>query len=195
MSTDTLESAVSARGNRLIAFLIDFTLLTIATMLIWGLFLIPRALVGAGSMFGAMAMSEGGGTTVGSAASIGAMILGYGVALLQWVVIGIVLTGYFVFLLKRRGQTLGMMATDVTVRGESGAACTQSQAIKRTGALLAPLPLMALCAVFIPLVGLPIALFMMVGWLLLEAALLVTDDRAQRLGDRVANTVVVEAQN
>ena len=52
---------------------------------------------------------------------------------------------------------------------------------------------MALSAVFVPLIGLPIALFLMIGWLAFEAAVLFVDDDAQRFGDRLANTVVVDA--
>jgi len=194
MSTAQLDSAVSARGSRLLAFLIDFFLLTIVTAVIWFVFSIITGVVGAGSMLGAAAMSDGGTASgMGTAASLGSMALSYGLRLLQWVVIGAVLGGYFTLMLDSRGQTLGMSVTDVTLLSENGSAPTRSQALKRTAVLLAPLPVMALVSVFIPLIGLPIALFLMVGWLAVEAVMLFIDDDAQRLGDRLADTVVVEA--
>jgi len=198
MSPNTSQSAVSAREDRLLAFALDFLLLTFATALIWFAFSLVRVLVGAGTAFGAAALSgsasAGSSQAMGSAgAMVGSMILSWGIGVVQWAVIGLVLTAYFTLLVERDGQTLGMRATDVTVRAADGTACTRSQALRRTAVLLAPLPLMALSSVFIPIVGLPLALFVMVGWLVVEAVLIFTDDSAQRLGDRFADTVVVEA--
>lgn len=198
MSENRLESAVSARESRVLAFLIDFVLLTIVTAMIWVVFLVIRTLVGFGGMLGMAALS-GSGTAAGSstavtpAASLGSVVLGWGLGLIQWVLIGLVLFGYFTFMLESRGQTLGMSITDVTLVSEDSTDPTQSQAMKRTAVLLAPLPLMALSSVFIPLVGLPLALFMMVAWLAIEAVVLFVDDSAQRLGDRFADTLVVDA--
>jgi len=198
MPSTTHQSAVSARGDRLLAFLLDFSLLTAATVAIWFVFLVLRLLTGFAGMVGLAALrdaaSAGGSATVATpVASLGTMVLGYGLGLLQWAVIGLVLAGYFVYFLSRRGQTIGMRATDVVVRSADGTACTQSQAITRTAVLLAPLPVMALSSVFIPIAGFPLALLVMVGWLAVEAVVLYTDDSARRLGDRFADTVVVEA--
>jgi|GEM_PF-1137981 len=199
MPSNPLEAAVSAREDRVLAFVVDFCLLTVATAFVWFVFSIVRVLVGVGSVFGAAALSEPGSAAASSmgsaAASVGILIASYGIALVQWLVIGLVLVAYFTLLLERDGQTLGMDLTDVVVVSEDGTACTRSQALRRTAVLLAPLPVMALSSVFIPLVGLPLALFMMVGWLAVEAVVLFTDEKAQRLGDQFADTVVVEASN
>lgn len=197
MPSNTLDAAVSAREDRMLAFVVDFLLLSVATAFVWFGFSIIRILVGVGSAFGVAALSEPGSTAASSmgsaAASAGLLLAGYGIALVQWLVIGVVLVAYFTLLLERDGQTLGMDMVDVTVVSEDGTACTRSQALRRTAVLLAPLPVMALSSVFIPLVGFPLALFMMVGWLAVEAGVLLTDEQAQRLGDQFADTVVVKS--
>ncbi|WP_167768594.1 RDD family protein [Haloarcula amylovorans] len=178
-------TAESAREDRIIAFLVDFVLLTIVTVLIWGVF----AVVSMGLNF--VGMSAAGPDS--TAAVAGTFLLGLALSVLQWGVIGLAVGSYFVYFLNDRGQTFGMGLTDVVVVSEDGTAITREQAIKRTLVLLAPMPLMALVSVVVPLVGFLLALFMMVGWLAVEALLLVTDDDAQRLGDRVAGTLVVES--
>jgi uncharacterized RDD family membrane protein YckC len=194
MSSTQLDSAVSARGNRLLAFLIGFFLPTVVTAVIWAVFSMITGIVDAGSMLGAAALSDGGTASgVGTAASLGSMALTDGPRLLQWVVLGAVLGGSFTLTLENRGQTPGMSVTEGTLLNENGGAPTQSQALKRTAVLLAPLPVMALVSVSIPLTGLPIALLLLVGWLGVEAVTLFTDDSTQRLGDRLADTVVVVA--
>jgi uncharacterized RDD family membrane protein YckC len=163
-------------------------LLTVVTTLIWGVFFVLRTLVGVGSTVASGASSSGA-----SAAGAGLTILGILLGLVMWVLLVAVVGGYYALLVTSRGQTLGMQLLDVTVVSGTGGPVTQNQSIKRTAVLLAPMPLMALSSLFIPLVGFPLALAMMGGWLLVEAAVLFVDDDAQRLGDRVADTYVVEA--
>ena len=193
MATDRFETAETVRGDRLLAYLLDFVLLTMLTVFIWGVFSVINVIVGVGSMGVMSAMDGGGAGGAGTGATLGVLLIGYVLGLVQWVLIGAVLAGYFVLLTSNSGQTLGKRLTGITVRADDGTPCTQSQAIKRTAVLLAPLPVMALSSVFVPLVGLPIALFLMIGWLTFEATVLFVDDDAQRFGDRLANTVVVEA--
>lgn len=177
----------STRPIRLVAFCIDFGLLSAVVAILWFVFAIVRTFVGIGSRLGAPS-----GRSVGVMA--GATLLNLALGFLLWLVIGLVVGGYFVGLLQLQGQTLGMRLLDLVVVAEDGTEITQMQAIQRTAVLLAPLPLMALSSVLIPIVGFFIALCLMGGWLLVEAALLVTDDDAQRLGDRLAGTLVVEEQ-
>lgn len=188
MSETALSSVESARVNRILAFIIDFVLLSVVTAITWGVFFILRGIVGAGSL-----LAAGSDSSAASAAGTGLGILGILLGLFMWVLLVGIIGGYFTLLIQRSGQTLGMRLLDVSVVDANGGPVTQTQALKRTALLLAPMPLMALSSVFIPIIGFPIALVMMVGWLIVEAAVLFVDDQAQRLGDRVANTFVVES--
>ncbi|QIO21560.1 RDD family protein [Haloarcula sp. JP-L23] len=176
----------SVRDDRVLGFLLDFALLTVATVVVWVVFTGVRMLVTTGGAMGAPTVDSPG-------TMLGMVALGFALSLLQWAVIGLVVGGYFVYFLTDGGQTLGMRVAGVVLVGEDGGPVTRDQTIQRTAVLLAPLPLMALASVFIPFVGFVLALMLMGGWLTVEALLLFTDDDAQRLGDRIANTLVVES--
>lgn len=184
-------------GDRLGAYLVDFLLLTVVTALVWFVFTVVRTLVGIGGRVAAEAGSAGpaaaGPSEGGLAALVGASLLQVLLGFVQWAVIGLALAGYFVLLQEGDGQTLGKRLTDVAVVSADGSAADRSQLVKRTAVLLAPLPLMAVSAVIVPIVGLPIALALMTGWLGLEALLMAVDDEGRRLGDRFAGTRVVQA--
>lgn len=184
MSAIDHSEAVSVRTTRVVAFLIDFALLSVLSVGLWFVFFVLRTLVGVGSMAAADSPSPG--------VSLGASLLSIVLGLTLWVVLVALVGGYFTLMLQLKGQTLGMRLLDVVVVSEDGDTVTQKQALVRTAVLLAPMPLMALSAVFIPLFGFLLALCLMAGWLLVEAAVLFTDDDAQRLGDRFAGTLVVE---
>lgn len=166
------EATIADKRERILAFVIDFVVLSLVTGLIWGLFLIVKAAVG---------------VEIFDEPSAQSAIVG----LVQWAVIALAVGGYFVVLLDIQGQTLGKTVTGVVAVDTSGDPLTQSQAIKRTIVLLAPLPVMAGASVFIHWFGFPIALAIMSGWLALEALVLLLGDDDQRLGDRVAGTIVV----
>jgi uncharacterized RDD family membrane protein YckC len=187
MSAIDPSTVASVRATRVLAFLVDFVLLTVVTAMLWFVFFVLRAFVGIGSMLG----TQSGGSA-STAAVVGASLLDLTLGFVMWAVIALVVGGYFVATLQAWGQTLGMRLLDLLVVDDDGSEITQAQAIKRTAVLLVPIPLMALSSVLVPLVGFPIALTMMAGWLLVEAAVLFVDDDAQRLGDRVAGTLVVE---
>ncbi|MDS0261676.1 RDD family protein [Haloarcula sp. S1CR25-12] len=169
------------------AFLVDFTLSSVVAATLWFVFAVIRTLVGVGSSLGAVAADS-----PGTAAMVGSSLLDLALGFALWLLIALVVGGYFVVQLQLKGQTLGMRLLDLVVVSEDGTAITRQQALERTAVLLAPLPLMALSSVLVPLVGFFIALFLMTVWLLVEAAVLVLDEDAQRLGDRVAGTLVVE---
>jgi uncharacterized RDD family membrane protein YckC len=188
MSEEALSSVESARVNRVLAFIVDFLLLSVVTALTWFVFFILRGIVGAGSI-----LASSGESPAAAATGTGLGILGIVLSLVMWALLIAIIRGYFTYLTQRSGQTLGMRLLDVSVVDANGGPVTQKQALKRTALLLAPMPLMALSSAIIPLLGFPIALVMMGGWLLVEAAVLFVDDQAQRLGDRVANTYVVES--
>lgn len=185
MSQSALDTAEDARVGRILGFLVDFVLLSVVTAAIWFVFFIVQILVGVSGMAAAGSMES-------QAAMTGVSVLGVVVSLAMWAVIGLALLAYFVYFQTNGGQTLGMKLTDVAVVSTTGSAIDRSAALKRSAVLLLPLPVMALAAVFVPLLGLPIALALMAGWLLVEAVVMFVSEDAQRLGDRLADTTVVE---
>lgn len=195
----TADQTQSATGDRLLAFLIDFLLLAFVSAIVYGLFWIVSTIIG--SVAGITAL--GAGSATGSdTAMAGASLLGIGIrlllGLLKWTVIFGILGGYFVFLQRGDGQTLGKSIMDVSVVSTDGGAATRNQLIKRTAVLIAPFPviyLMVVVGTVISVLGLfvdPIAFVLLLGWLVVEAAVMVVRD-GSRLGDSIANTAVVEA--
>lgn len=183
MSGPDLTSAASVRAARLFAFLVDFVLLSILSAILWFVVFVLRILVSAGSA---------GVAGDSPASAVGASLVGVVLGLGLWAVLTLLVGAYFVVQLQLKGQTLGMRLLDLVVVSEGGGPVTQRQALVRTAVLLVPMPLMAVAAVFIPLFGFLVALAILAGWLLVEAAILLVDDDAQRLGDKVAGTLVVE---
>ncbi|WP_256298728.1 RDD family protein [Haloarchaeobius salinus] len=172
--------ADDAIPNRVMAFGVDWVILSLLSAVIWFLFWMVRAVLAIGG-----AASDG---SVGTGLGVLAILL----ALVQWALIGVALLAYFTLLQTRSGQTLGMNLLDVKVVAADGSPVTRKQALVRNAVLIAPLPLMAVVSVFVPVIGFPLAFAMMVGWLLVELGAMFVLGDGQRIGDRLADTFVVE---
>jgi uncharacterized RDD family membrane protein YckC len=166
--------------NRVMAFSVDWLVLSLASALVWFLFWILRTVMAVGGL-----ASEG---SVGAGLSALSILL----AFVQWAVIGGLLLAYFTLFQTRSGQTLGMKLLDVKVVSEDGSPVSTKQGLIRNAILLAPLPLMALVSVLVPVLGFPIAFGMMVVWLFVELGAMFVLGDGQRLGDKAAGTFVVE---
>jgi len=179
------ESTDDALVERIVAFLIDFTLLAVASAFVWLVFSVIEAVIGLGGMVAAGSPGASDGVMAGVSA------LAVLVTLAMWVVIAAVLLAYFGFLAAEGRQTLGMRMIDVEVVDAEGDPVSLRQGFLRAAVLLAPLPLMALLDAVVPL-GFLLALVVMAGWLLVELAVMAVSADHQRLGDRLADTYVVE---
>ncbi|AWB27720.1 RDD family protein [Halococcoides cellulosivorans] len=195
----TANQSNCSTGDRLLAFLIDFLLLGFVSAIVYLLFWAISAVVG--GVVGVAAV--GAGSAAGSDAALaGASIVSIAIrailGIVKWTAIFGVLGGYFVFLQRGDGQSLGKSLMDIKVVSADGGAATRNQLIKRTAMLVAPFPLVYLMVVagtIIPFIGLlidPLAGFILLAWLIVEAVVLVVRD-GSRLGDSVANTAVVDA--
>ncbi|WP_440991010.1 RDD family protein [Haloarchaeobius baliensis] len=166
--------------KRVLAFGVDWLVLSLVSVLVWFLFWLARPL-----------LTAGGSGDQGSFAT-GWIILYILLVLARWAVIGAVSLTYFTLFQTRSGQTPGMKLLDITVVGEDGSSVSVRQALVRNVILLAPLPFMALINAFDTVVGFLIAFGMMVVWLFVELGAMFVLGNGQRLGDRAAGTVVVE---
>jgi uncharacterized RDD family membrane protein YckC len=169
--------------NRVMAFGVDWLVLSLLSALIWFLFWMVRTVLAVGGL-----ASDG---SVGTGLSVLSILL----AFVQWALIGAVLLAYFTLFQTRSGQTLGMNLLDVKVVSEDGSAVSTKQGLIRNAILLAPLPVMAVVSVLIPVLGFPIAFGMMVVWLFVELGAMFVLGNGQRLGDKAAGTFVVEKAN
>lgn len=175
-------------SDRLIAYLVDFTLLSAVTFALW----LVSVVLGTALAIGVSAGTAAGpGSDPSGAGFLAQSLAGFVIGIGLWAVIGAVVFGYFTYLDGATKGTLGKRLMDVVVAREDGSQVTTSETAKRTAVLMAPFPVMVFLAVIVPL-GFLIAVMLMVGWLVVEAALIATDDDKQRLGDRFAGTVVVE---
>lgn len=194
MSTDVTDDlgdrATEARSDRFVAYLIDFLLLSGVAFGLW----LVTAVVSASLSLGAMAVSspEGPGGAMGSGSMMAASLLGFVINFALWIAIGAVLVYYFGYY-AADDETVGKRSQGVEVVTAAGRAPTQRDRLVRTAVLLAPFPIMLLLGGFLGGIGFVLALFLMVGWLVVEAAVMFLSDDAQRLGDRVADTYVVAA--
>lgn len=179
------ESTDDALVERIVAFVIDFTLLAVASAFVWLVFSVIEAVIGLGGMVAAGSPGASDGVMAGVTAV--SLLL----TLAMWVVIGALLLAYFGFLAAEGRQTLGMRMIDVEVVDADGGPVSVQQGFLRAAVLLAPLPLMALLDAVVPL-GFLLALVVMAGWLLVELAVMAVSADHQRLGDRLADTYVVE---
>lgn len=179
--TDAADDAVL---ERIVAFLVDFVLLAVASAVLWLVFFVLRTVLAIGGTAAAGAGAEGG-------VMAGLSAVGIAVTLVMWLVIAGVLLGYYGLLSAEGRQTLGMRMIDVEVVDADGDGATTQQALTRSAVLFAPLPLMALADALLPL-GFLLALVLMAGWLVVELAVMVVSDGKQRLGDRLADTYVIE---
>lgn len=179
------ESTDDALVERIVAFVIDFTLLAVASAFVWLVFSVIEAVIGLGGMVAAGSPGASDGVMAGVTAV--SLLL----TLAMWVVISALLLAYFGFLAAEGRQTLGMRMIDVEVVDADGGPVSVQQGFLRAAVLLAPLPLMALLDAVVPL-GFLLALVVMAGWLLVELAVMAVSADHQRLGDRLADTYVVE---
>lgn len=178
--TPAMETADEAVGDRLVAYLIDFVLLSVGATVVWGIgFGIQFAIIGATG-----SMEPGSGTS--TAASFGAII----VRVIVWIVIAALVFGYFT-LMDAGGQTVGKSKQDVVVATTDGDLAGKKHTALRTAVLLVPLPVMAGASILLSFLGFGLTLPLMFGWLGVEALVLYVSDGSQRLGDRLASTQVV----
>lgn len=185
-STGGLDASIGGRaseavGSRVGAYLVDFTLLAVVS---FGLYLVTFL---ASGLLGAAIGASGGGS---DGAMLAASAVGTVVFFAMWVVIGAVVFGYFA-LLDAAGGTLGKRLVGMSVVTADGSPATRRDAAVRTAVLMAPFPVMALLGTFLGGIGFFFGLFLMAGWLLVEAGAMTLDDGGQRFGDRVAETYVV----
>lgn len=187
MSATLSQRADDATSDRLVAYLIDFGLLSAAAFGLW----IVSAVVSSALSFGAgMGMDAADPSAIGSGAFLASAAISIVINGLLWIAIGAVLVWYFVYYADD-GQTFGKRSQDVAVVGEDGSGPTKRQRWIRTGILLAPFPVMALLGAFLGGVGFFFSLFLMAAWLVVEAAVMFVSDDGQRIGDRFADTYVV----
>jgi len=180
-ATPAMDTADEAVPDRLVAYLIDFTLLSALAFVVWLVgFAVSIALLGAS---GSMDPNSG----ASAAASIGTML----VRAVVWLVIGGAVFGYFT-LLDAGGQTFGKRFSDVVVATTDGGSPAKTATAIRTAVLLLPMPVMAGAYVLLGGLGFVLTVPLMIAWLAIEAAVLYVSDDHQRLGDRFAGTVVVE---
>lgn len=88
------------------------------------------------------------------------------------------------------GQTAGKRLVDLVVADADGGPCTPRAAAVRTTVLLAPAPLVALLELLGGFGGAAVGAALAAGWVAVEFAVALVDDRGRRLGDRAAGTVV-----
>lgn len=186
--TGTLgQRAADATSDRLVAYLIDFALLSVGAFVLWLVsFAINMTL-----SFGAMSGMSATDASMGSGSLMATALISVVINGVLWLLIGALLVWYFVYYADS-GQTFGKQSQDVAVVAENGSAPSKRQRLMRTGILLAPFPLMALLGAFLGGIGFVLAVFIMAVWLVVEAVVMFASDSGQRLGDRVADTFVVD---
>lgn len=182
------ERAADATSDRAVAYLLDFSLLSVVAFALWIVtFVINMVLA-----VGASSAVATGSSDLATGSFMATALIGIVVNAVLWLAIGAVLVWYFVYYADD-GQTVGKRSQDVTVVAEDGSAPSKRQRLSRTAILLAPFPFMALLGAIFGGFGFVIALFLMAAWLVVEALVTFVSDDAQRIGDRVAGTYVVGA--
>jgi uncharacterized RDD family membrane protein YckC len=178
--TPAMETADEAVQDRLVAYLIDFVLLSVGATAVWGIgFGIQFAIIG-------VTGSIEPGSDPSAAASLAAIL----VRLVVWTIIAGLVFGYFT-LLDAGGQTIGKSQQDVVVATADGDLASKKHTALRTAVLLVPLPVMAGGSILLSFLGFGLTVPLMFGWLGVEALVLYVSDSSQRLGDRLASTQVV----
>lgn len=170
-----------ALSGRLAAYLIDFGLLSAVAVVLWFVSWIVTTVLVVGA--------AGSGSDAAFAAGTFAGLI---MNLFLWPVIGVIVLGYFTYLDGSAGGTLGKRVMDVVVAGQDGSPASMRDAGIRTVVLMVPFPLMALLGIVLGAFGFVVDLFLMFGWLAVEAAVLFVSDDHRRLGDRAAGTVVLK---
>lgn len=189
MSATVSESAVEAKGNRIVAYLIDFAILSAVAFGLWLVTFVLNTVLSVGAMAAVSPESPG---AMGGGSMMAAGLLSVAINFGLWLAIGAVLVYYFGYYAENN-ETVGKRSQDVKVVDSNGGPPTQRDRLVRTAVLLAPFPIMLLLGGILGGLGFIFALGLMGGWLLVEAAVLFMSDDGQRLGDRVADTYVVSA--
>ncbi|SFR88479.1 RDD family protein [Halomicrobium zhouii] len=187
MSATIAQRAADATSDRLVAYLIDFALLSGAAFVLWIIAAVVSSVLSFGAGMGMDAADPAAVTSGSLLATMAVNVVVYGVL---WLAIGAILVWYFVYYADD-GQTFGKRSQDVAVVSDDGAAPSKRQRWIRAGILLAPFPLMALLGAVLQGLGFVFAAFIMAVWLVIEAAVMFLSDDGQRIGDRAANTYVV----
>lgn len=177
-----METAGEGFGIRALAFGIDAVALSVGGALAWGL--------DVGLSAAAVGGANAGGLLSGSRSVAGTAAL-VGVWLVSWGAFAGIAVAYLGGTHALVGQTLGKRMVDLVVAAEDGGPCTARAAAVRSSVLLAPLPIAALLELLVGFVGGVVGVGLLAGWALVEFGVAVTDDAGRRLGDRVADTVVV----
>lgn len=189
MAATVAEDAVEARDDRVVAYLIDFAILSAVAFGLWLVTFVLNTVLSVGAM---AATTPGDPGAMGGGSMLAAGLLGIVINFALWIAIGAVLVYYFGYY-AMDNETVGKRSQDVAVVDETGSPPSQSDRLIRTAVLLAPFPIMLLLGGILGGFGFVFALVLMIGWLLIEAAVMFVSDDAQRLGDRVAGTYVVSA--
>ncbi|GCF13823.1 hypothetical protein Harman_17580 [Haloarcula mannanilytica] len=189
MAATVSENAVAARGDRVVAYLIDFALLSAVAFGLWLVTFVLNTVLSVGAMAAASPESPG---AMGGGSMLAAGLLGIVINFVLWLAIGAVLVYYFGYYAESN-ETVGKRSQNVAVVDENGTPPSQRDRLVRTAVLLAPFPIMLLLGGILGGFGFVFASVLMAGWLLVEAAVMFVSDDAQRLGDRVAGTYVVSA--
>ncbi|WP_336336352.1 RDD family protein [Haloarcula brevis] len=187
MSATVPENAAEATGDRVVAYLIDFTLLSAVAFALWLVTFVLNTVLSVGAMAAATPESPG---AMGGGSMLAVGLVGILINFALWLAIGAVLVYYFGYY-ATDNETVGKRSRNVAVVDETGAQPSQRARLVRTAVLLAPFPVMLLLGGVLGGFGFLFALVLMGGWLLVEAAVMFASDDAQRLGDRVAGTYVV----
>lgn len=191
MTANIADRGDDASSDRVIAYLLDFALLSIGAFALWIVSVAITMATSFGTTMGMSAMDASGPPTGSILATMAVSIAINGVL---WLLIGAMLVWYFIYYAED-GQTFGKRSQDVAVVDANGGAPSKRQRLIRTAVLLAPFPLMALFGALLGGVGFVVALFLMAVWLGVEALVLFVSDGGQRLGDHAAGTYVVDASD
>ncbi|WP_434531300.1 RDD family protein [Haloarcula sp. NS06] len=189
MAATVAEDAVEARDDRVVAYLIDFAILSAVAFGLWLVTFVLNTVLSIGAM---AATTPGDPGAMGGGSMLAAGLLGIVINFTLWIAIGAVLVYYFGYY-AMDNETVGKRSQDVAVVDETGSPPSQRDRLIRTAVLLAPFPIMLLLGGILGGFGFVFALVLMIGWLLIEAAVMLVSDDAQRLGNRVAGTYVVSA--
>ncbi len=188
MTGSLVERAAEAKSDRLVAYLLDFGLLSAGAFGLWIVSFVANTAITVGTMSAASATDPSSPFAGGSA--LAGTLVGFAVSALLWLAIGGLLVWYFVYYADD-GQTVGKRSQDVAVVDADGDVPSMRQRLIRTAVLLAPFPFMAVLGTLLSFVGFVFALFLMIGWLVVEALALFLSDDARRIGDHLAGTYVV----
>lgn len=187
--TETLDQrAADAQQERLVAYLIDFAILSAGAFVLWLISAAISSMLTLGASFG---MDSASASPMATGSILATALLSIVINGVLWLAIGALLVWYFVYY-AGEGQTFGKQSQNVAVVDENGSAPSKRQRLIRTGILLLPFPLMALIGAILGGIGFVLAVFIMAVWLIIELVVMFASGDGKRIGDRVADTYVVD---